>query len=113
MDHHRSLVVMDTNSWPACLMNSSLVPLETHRVERRCVLNLSRLKVFPPHRILTHMIVVGLPPNHYGGYDPRLVIEWSGLNLPDVSSGKEARLSPEMESRLEWKAAHPFFSMQG
>ncbi|GFX36364.1 hypothetical protein TNCV_4932771 [Trichonephila clavipes] len=30
-----------------------------------------------------------------------------------VSSGKEVDLSPEMDSRLERKAAHPFWSMLG
>ncbi|GFW93515.1 hypothetical protein TNCV_47181 [Trichonephila clavipes] len=31
----------------------------------------------------------------------------------DVSSGKEVEFSLEMDSRLQWKSAHPFCSIQG
>ncbi|GFU00843.1 hypothetical protein TNCV_4819761 [Trichonephila clavipes] len=49
-------------------------------------------------------------PSQYGGYDPRLVTEWVRVRIPSktwlYSSGKEIGLSPEMDSRLERKAAY-------
>ncbi|GFX30454.1 hypothetical protein TNCV_3461051 [Trichonephila clavipes] len=39
--------------------------------------------------------MIFLPHSLYSGCNPRLVTEW-------------ARIPPAMDSRLEWKAAHPF-----
>ncbi|GFX76702.1 hypothetical protein TNCV_664091 [Trichonephila clavipes] len=60
-----------------------------------------------------------MPPNQYGGYDIRLVIEWTWVRIMNKAlvylrdSGKEVGLSSEKDSRLEWKAAHIFCSMLG
>ncbi|GFW91600.1 hypothetical protein TNCV_4500192 [Trichonephila clavipes] len=48
--------------------------------------------------------------SQYGGYDPRLVTEWE--RIPNKAwlhllQGKEVGLSPVMDFRPEWKAAHP------
>ncbi|GFY27170.1 hypothetical protein TNCV_2067911 [Trichonephila clavipes] len=56
------------------------------------------------------------PPSKYGGYDPRFETEWVRVRIPNKAwlyllQGKEVGLSPAMDSRLEWKAARPFFYM--
>ncbi|GFT27642.1 hypothetical protein TNCV_3570191 [Trichonephila clavipes] len=52
------------------------------------------------------------PPKQYGGYDTRLVLDWARVQVPNKAWMYLQKfclgLSPEMDSRLAWKAAHLF-----